>query len=48
MTFTLVGVRVEATFFVECMEYSVFKGNEDVEVDPVLLEKLIAENWGDE
>ena len=47
VTFTLVGVRVEATFFVDRMTFSVFKGNEDVETDPALLQKLIAENWGD-
>ena len=47
VTLTLVGVRIEAAFFVEEMQFSVFKGNEDVEVDEKLLQRLIEENWGE-
>jgi hypothetical protein len=45
VTLTLVGVRIEAAFFVDEMQFSVFKGNEDVEVDQKLLDELIRENW---
>jgi hypothetical protein len=48
VTFTLVGARVEATFSVEGMNYSVFEGSEDVDGDPQRLERLIAERWGDQ
>lgn len=48
VTFTLVGARVEAVFTVEEMQYSVFKGNEDVETDVDKLDALIAEHWGDD
>jgi hypothetical protein len=45
VTLTLVGVRVEAAFFVHEMQFSVFRGNEDVEVDEKLLRSIIDENW---
>lgn len=45
VTLTLVGVRIEVAFFVNEMQFSVFKGNEDVEVDEKLLHELIKENW---
>jgi len=45
VTFTLVGVRVEAVFFVDHMNFSYFKGNEDVFRDEKLLLDLIKENW---
>ena len=45
VTFTLVGARVEATFSVEGMHFSVFKGSEDVFDDPAELENVIREHW---
>jgi hypothetical protein len=45
VTFTLVGVRVEVAFFVDHLEFSIFKGNEDVFVDENVLHDLIKENW---
>ena len=47
VTFTLVGARIEAYFSVESMSYSIFKGNEDVHVDPQLLAETIKEHWRD-
>lgn len=47
VTLTLVGVRVEAAFFVEEVQFSVFRGNEDVIVDENALRNLIKENWGE-
>jgi hypothetical protein len=44
-TLTLVGVRVEAAFFVDEMQFSVFRGDESVEVDERQLQELIKENW---
>lgn len=45
VTLTLVGIRVEVVFTVDEMQFSYFHGNEDVEVDEKLLNKLIEENW---
>ena len=45
VTLTLVGVRVEATFTVDEMTFSVFKGSEDVILDERVLLGLIKENW---
>jgi hypothetical protein len=45
VTFTLVGRRVEVEFFDDHLEFSYFKGNEDVSRDEKLLMALIAENW---
>lgn len=45
VTLTLVGTRVEVTFTVEEMTFSVFKGNEDVITDVKSLYALIEENW---
>jgi hypothetical protein len=42
---TVVGVRIEATFFVDHMEYSVFRGSEEVFLDEQELNKIIDENW---
>lgn len=47
VTFTLVGARVEAVFTVDEMQYSIFKGNEDVHVDTKMLDDLIATHWSD-
>lgn len=41
--FTLIGARVEATFMVDEMQYSIFRGNEDVEVDEKALMNLLKE-----
>jgi hypothetical protein len=48
VTFTVVGARVEAVFTVDEMQYSIFTGNEDVEVDRVKLDAFIAERWNDD
>ena len=47
VSFTLVGVRIELDFFEGHVEFSFFKGTEDVETDMGLLAELIKENWGD-
>ena len=47
VTFALVGARVEATFDVDMMHFSVFKGSEAVETDEKILHDLIKENWDD-
>jgi len=44
VTFTLVGVRVEVEFFVDHLEFSVFRGSEAVESDEKLLLDLIREH----
>ena len=48
VSFTLVGMRVELDFFEDHVEFSFFKGNEDVETDTGLLADLIKEHWGDD
>ena len=48
VTLTLVGVRVEVEFTVDEMQFSYFKGTEDVITDEKILDELIKENWGDE
>lgn len=45
VSLTLVGMRVEVDFFVDHIEFSYFKGNEDVISDEKRLFELIAENW---
>jgi hypothetical protein len=45
VTATLVSVRLEVAFFVNEMQFSVFRGNEDVEVDEKLLRQIMEENW---
>lgn len=45
VAFALVGVRVEVAFSVERMQFSYFKGNEDVLFDEKVLLDLIKENW---
>lgn len=47
-TLTLVGARVEVTFNVDDMTFSVFGGGEDVIMEEKLLYDLIEENWGDD
>jgi hypothetical protein len=47
VTFALVGARVEATFDVDMMHFSVFKGSEAVETDEKVLHDLIKEHWDD-
>lgn len=46
-TLSLVGARVEIEFFVDRVEYSVFKGSEDVASDIPALIKLIDEHWSE-
>jgi hypothetical protein len=46
VTFTLVGVRVEVEFFVDHLEFSVFRGSEAIESDEKLLLDLIKEHRG--
>lgn len=46
VTFTLVGIRVEVEFFVDHLEFSVFRGSEAVESDEKLLLDLIQEHRG--
>ena len=48
VSFTLVGLRIELDFFDEHVEFSFFKGNEEVETDTALLAHLIKEHWGDD
>lgn len=43
VTFTLVGVRVEVDFFEDHIEYSVFRGSEEVLQDEDALIALIRE-----
>jgi len=45
VTMTLLGVRIEVVFFADHIEFSVFKGNEDVSRDEDLLYDLIKQNW---
>ena len=47
VSFTLVGVRIELDFFEDHVEFSVFRGTEEVETDMGLLADLIKENWRD-
>jgi hypothetical protein len=46
VTFAMVGVRVEVEFSVEGLQYSVFRGDESVDVDVAALMKLIDEKGG--
>ena len=46
VTFTLVGARVEVEFFVDHLEFCVFRGSELVESDERLLRDLIREDRG--
>ena len=43
VTFALVGVRAEVEFTVDEMTYSLFRGDEGVEINPVPLYALIEE-----
>jgi hypothetical protein len=45
VTFTVVGARVEVDFFDDHIEFSTFKGNEDVERDPAALYAAMREGW---
>lgn len=45
VAFALVGVRVEVVFSVARMQFSYFKGNEDVLFDEKVLLDVIKENW---
>ena len=47
VTLTLVGARVEVEFFVEEMNFSVFKGSESVFTDEAVLAQLISDKWAD-
>lgn len=42
VTFTLVGMRIEVSFFVDHIEYSVFSGKEDVLDDEAYLMSLVS------
>jgi len=44
VTFTLVGARVEVEFFVDHLEFSVFRGSEAVQSDEKVLLDLIKEH----
>lgn len=44
VTFTLVGVRVEVEFFVDHLEFCVFKGSETISSDEKKLHALIKEH----
>lgn len=43
-TLTLVGMRIEVSFTVQGVEYSIFEGHEDVLVDEAELRALIERN----
>ena len=43
VTLALVGLRIEVEFFVDHLEFSVFKGSEDVDSDEKALMELIKE-----
>ena len=43
VTIALVGLRIEVEFFVDHLEFSIFKGNEDVESDETALIDLLKE-----
>jgi hypothetical protein len=45
VTFAMVGFRIEVEFFTDHLEYSVFRGNEDVESDERALYDLVRKNW---
>jgi hypothetical protein len=44
VTFALVGIRVEVEFFVDRVEYSVFRGDESIETDEKALADLVKQN----
>lgn len=46
VTFTLVGVRVEVEFFVDHLEFSVFRGSEMIDSNEDALVALIKEHRG--
>ena len=46
VTFAMVGFRIEVEFFVDDIEFSVFRGDEGVEIDEKKLYDLVNENWG--
>jgi hypothetical protein len=45
VSFALVGVRVESVFTVDRMQFSFFRGNEDVILDENVLAELFRNNW---
>jgi hypothetical protein len=45
VSFALVGIRVEVEFFEDELQFSVFRGTEDVLTDKKALYQLINENW---
>ena len=47
VTFALLTVRIEVEFGVDGMEFSYFRGTEDVETDLAVLHDLIAKHWDD-
>ncbi len=46
VTFALVGLRIEIEFFVDHLEFSAFRGNEDVDSDEKALMDLITKRSG--
>lgn len=45
VSFSLIGVRVEADFDVDMMHFSYFEGSESVDTDEKTLRDLIKDNW---
>lgn len=45
VSFALVGIRIEVEFFEDELQYSIFKGNEDVLTDEALLYDFVNTNW---
>lgn len=48
VSFTLVGMRIELDFFDDHVEFSFFKGSEEVETDARLLAALVEEYWSED
>jgi hypothetical protein len=46
VTIALVGVRVEVEFFVDHLEFSTFRGSEDVDSDEAALIALLEQHSG--
>ena len=48
VTFTLVGCRVEVDFFDDHIEFSYFTGDEAVEDDWAVMQRLLDTHWSDD
>ena len=44
VTLTLVGARVEVSFFVDHIEYSIFRGTEEILDDEVALREMLTDS----